>query len=54
MQVYLSLFLDIWTSTNHISVIGIIGHWLTPDFIYQEKVLEFAELTEVHSGEYIA
>ncbi|KAJ5974771.1 hypothetical protein N7481_008478 [Penicillium waksmanii] len=50
----IALSLDIWTSSNHISIIGIIGHWLTPDFIYKERVLEFKELRGTHSGENIA
>jgi hypothetical protein len=50
----IALSLDAWTSSNHISIIGIIGHWLTPDFIYKGRVLEFAELRGTHSGENIA
>jgi hypothetical protein len=35
-------------------MIGIIGHWLTPDFVYREKVLDFAELRGIYSGENLA
>lgn len=34
--------------------LGVIGHWLTPEFIYRERVLEFARLEGMHSGENIA
>jgi hypothetical protein len=42
---------DIWTSQNHLPILGIIGHWLTDDFEYRERLLEFAELQGIHSGE---
>lgn len=50
----LALSLDIWTSKNHLPILGIIGHWLTESFDYQEKVLEFKELSGPHSGENLA
>jgi hypothetical protein len=50
----LALSLDIWTSKNHLLILGIIGHWLTESFDYQEKVLEFKELSGPHSGENLA
>lgn len=50
----IALSLDIWTSKNHLPILGIIGHWLTEDFEYQEKVLEFTELCGTHSGENLA
>lgn len=31
-----------------------MGHWLTEDFVYREKVLEFTELYGPHSGENLA
>jgi hypothetical protein len=34
----IALSLDLWTSKNNISVIAIIGHWLTPEFVYKQKV----------------
>lgn len=46
--------LDIWTSQNHLPILGIIGHWLTEDFEYREETLEFCELYGTHSGENIA
>ncbi|KAK9366127.1 ribonuclease H-like domain-containing protein [Lipomyces kononenkoae] len=50
----IALSLDIWTSKNHIPILGIIGHWLTEDFEYRERVLEFTELRGIHSGENLA
>jgi hypothetical protein len=34
----IALSLDVWTSKNNISIIAIIGHWLTPEFTYKQKV----------------
>lgn len=48
------LSLDAWTSKNSKSMLGVIGHWLTADFQYQERVLEFTEIHGVHSGENMA
>jgi len=31
-----------------------MGHWLTEDFLYKERVLEFTELQGIHSGENVA
>jgi hypothetical protein len=50
----IALSLDVWTSRNHLPILGIIGHWLTEDFEYREKVLEFTELRGLHSGENLA
>ncbi|KAJ6001200.1 hypothetical protein N7481_001609 [Penicillium waksmanii] len=50
----IALSLDVWTSKNNISIIAIIGHWLTPEFTYKQKALEFAELDGAHSGENLA
>jgi hypothetical protein len=50
----IALSLDIWTSKNHLPILGIIGHWLTEDFDYRERVLEFTELRGLHSGENLA
>jgi hypothetical protein len=50
----IALSLDIWTSQNYLPILGIIGHWLMEDFIYQEKVLEFTELYRVYSRENLA
>ena len=48
------LSLDVWTSKNHLSIISILGHWLTEEFDYSEKVLDFKELHGTHSGENLA
>jgi hypothetical protein len=50
----ISLTLDAWTSKNHKAILGVIGHWLTEDFEYRERVLEFREIIGVHSGENMA
>ncbi|KAJ5742343.1 hypothetical protein N7533_011752 [Penicillium manginii] len=50
----IALSLDIWTSQNHLPILGIIGHWLTDEFEYRERLLEFAELQGSHSGENLA
>ncbi|CEL08111.1 hypothetical protein ASPCAL11264 [Aspergillus calidoustus] len=50
----IALSLDVWTSKNHKSILGVIGHWLTPNFEYQERVLEFREISGSHSGENMA
>jgi hypothetical protein len=50
----IALSLDCWTSKNQLPIIGIIGHWLTEEFEYREKVLEFKELRGPHSGENLA
>jgi hAT family protein len=50
----IALSLDVWTSKNHKSILGVIGHWLSADFKYQERVLEFSEIIGSHSGENMA
>jgi hypothetical protein len=50
----IALSLDVWTSKNHKAILGVIGHWLTPNFEYRERVLEFSELFGSHSGENMA
>ena len=46
--------LDVWTSKNHLSILAIIGYWLTEDFEYKERVLEFTEIQGEHSRENLA
>src|SRR5947208_1360715 len=50
----IGLLLDVWTSKNHLAVLDVVGHWLTQEFKYKERVLEFKELEGVHSGENMA
>ena len=50
----IALSLDVWTSKNHKAILGVIGHWVSPDFKYHERVLEFSELAGSHSGENMA
>jgi hypothetical protein len=40
----IALSLDAWTSSNHLPILAIIGHGVSPDFTYQEHILEFCEL----------
>jgi hypothetical protein len=50
----IALSLDGWTSNNDISILTVIGHWLTEDFVYKERVLEFIEIDGAKSGENMA
>ena len=50
----ISLSLDAWTSKNHHAIFGVIGHWITKDFEYQEVVLDFGHLKGKHSRENLA
>jgi hypothetical protein len=47
----LSLSLDMWTSKNKLSMLGVIGHWITPNFQLESAVLAFEEVDGTHSGE---
>ncbi|KAJ5737452.1 uncharacterized protein N7483_002577 [Penicillium malachiteum] len=50
----LALSLDVWTSENQIAIMGIIGHWISPEFDRREKLLESTEIYGPHSGENLA
>jgi hypothetical protein len=50
----IALSLDVWTSENQLAILGVIGHWITPDFEKREELLEFAEIRGAHSGENMA
>lgn len=50
----IALSFDAWTSSQGIPILGVIGHWLTPQFEEREALLEFAEIDGEHSGENIA
>jgi len=47
----IALSLDGWTSNNNVSILAVIGYWLTEDFVYNEAVLEFAEIEGSKTGE---
>lgn len=47
----IALSLDVCTCKNHTPILGVIGHWLTEEFGYREKALEFKALHGPHSGE---
>lgn len=36
--------LDVWISKTEILILAIIGHWLTPEFMYREKIFDFKQL----------
>ena len=40
----IALSLDAWTSANQLPFLAIIRHWVTQDFKYEERILEFIEL----------
>ncbi|KAJ5704441.1 hypothetical protein N7536_000130 [Penicillium majusculum] len=50
----LALSLDGWTSENQIAIMGIIGHWTSPEFEKREELLEFTDICGPHSGENLA
>ncbi len=50
----IALSLDVWTSKNSKAILGVKGHWLTADFQYHERALEFKQLCGFHSGENMA
>ena len=50
----IALSLDVWTSSNSLPILAIIGHWLTAEFDYRQQVVEFTELKGPHSGENMA
>jgi hypothetical protein len=50
----IALSFDAWTSPQGISILGVIGHWLTSEFEEREALLEFAEINGKHSGENVA
>jgi hypothetical protein len=50
----IALSLDAWTSENQLPILGIIGHWITPNFEKREVVLDFAEIQGPHSGQNLA
>ncbi|KAJ5240474.1 uncharacterized protein N7469_002065 [Penicillium citrinum] len=50
----LALSLDVWTSENQIAIMGIMGHWISPEFAKREELLEFTDINGPHSGENLA
>ena len=50
----IAVSLDGWMSNNDISILGVIGHWLTEDFEYKEALLEYAEIEGLKSGKNIS
>ena len=50
----IALSLDAWTSENQLPILGVIGHWITPDFEKRDVLLDFAEIQGPHSGQNLA
>ena len=50
----IAISLDDWSSKNSVSIIAVIGHWLTENFEYKKHVLEFIEIEESHTDENMA
>ena len=46
--------LDIWISKNQLPILEILSYWLTEDFKYWERILEFTELYGPYSRENLA
>jgi hypothetical protein len=46
--------LDVWISEHQLSILGVIGYWITLDFEKREELLEFTEIYGSHSGENLA
>jgi hypothetical protein len=40
----IALSLDVWTSSNSLPILAIIGHWLATEFEYRQQVIEFTIL----------
>jgi len=50
----ISLSLDIWTCPTVDAYLGIIGHWIDPDFKYYQRLLDFKLISGLHTGENLA
>ena len=50
----ISISLDAWTSKNGKATLGIIGYWITENFEYRERVLDFKEIKRIHTGQNMA
>jgi hypothetical protein len=50
----IAIALDTWTSEHQLSILAVIGHWITPSFERREVLLDFVELPGPHSGENMA
>jgi hypothetical protein len=46
----ISISLDYWTSPNDKAFLGIIGHWITEEFEYEECIIDFVKLNGEHTG----
>ena len=42
---------DLWTSGNHLSLLGVVGHWINPDGQVCQGLLGLRRLHGAHTGE---
>jgi hypothetical protein len=49
-----SISFDGWGANNHIHILAVIAHWLTPEWERRSTVIEFAEMVGGRSGEAMA
>ena len=50
----MSLTVDTWTTKNHLSILGIMIHWIDHMWNLHECVLDVEELCGSHGGAYMA
>jgi hypothetical protein len=50
----IAISLDCWTSPNDIAFLGIVGHWISEGFEYEEYVIDFVKLKGEHTGNNLA
>jgi len=48
------LSFDLWTSPNHLSFVGVVGHYMSPQYKVETVLLGLRRLHGPHSGENIA
>ena len=42
---------DLWSSTNHMALLGIVGHWTSSDGAARQGLLSLQRVNGAHSGE---
>ena len=42
---------DLWTSTNGLAILGIVGHWISIEGVIQHGLLAMKKIEVAHSGE---
>lgn len=46
----ISIALDAWSAANHLSFLAVKGYYISPDWILQEKLLDFIPMRGRHTG----